>query len=193
MPGFTPFRKIPFPLAGETISAADIRAMGAAMDTSLMTSQQLSALAQSRSSLSSTFGSSVVKNTDTYMALNSASGWDTGAHGPGATALWASGNPTRVTAPVTGLYLVGADVSASGWGSVNVTQFLRLILRKQGTTVVGGDQVAARGSQYPSPALKSLVVLTAGQYVEIGCRWGGPDAGPLSCSGDLYVALMAVQ
>ena len=195
MPGLTPYRKIPFPLIGEVISDATIKSMASTMDSVLATSQSLSTLSRHKSSFYGVLGGSVVKNTDTY-TISQVINWDTGASGPGGTPFWAVGNPTRITAPVSGLYLYSCSPSTSFNDPPSATQYTRALMRVNGTTVRGWDQCAGRisgVSAYGTPQLKGMIPLTAGQYIEFGLRWNSAEAGPLSMQADCYVALMAVQ
>lgn len=191
MPGLTPYRKIPYPLAGEVISDATIKSMANTMTSALLTTQQTAVFSQSKSSISGVVGANVAKATDTYPSL--AVNWDTGKSGPGGAAFWSSANPTRLTAPVAGLYVYGADASCSFTAGCSVAQWVKALVRKGGATVVGQDMQACRGGTYPIAAIKGAVFLTAGQYVEFGVRWSGTEAGPLSCTVNVYMALMAVQ
>lgn len=194
MPGLTPYRQIPYPLIGETISDAAILSMASRMDAVLTTARQNSLFARSRSSLAAAWSAvSVAKGTATYPSISLANGWDTGASGPGATAFWASGNPSRITAPTTGFYLIAGEMSVSFSDAISATpQYVRGLIRKQGTTVVGWDQQRAVGSSYPDIVVKNLVQLNAGQYVEVGVQWSGSEAGPLNTFANVYAALMVV-
>lgn len=85
-----------------------------------------------------------------------------------------SANPTRLTAPIAGLYVVTANVS---WDSMSNVGARELALRRNGTDIVARDVVA------PSPApntteqtLTTVASLAAGDFVEVTLRQnsGGP-------------------
>jgi len=192
MPGYTPYRQIPFPLIGDTINDADIKAMAARMDAVLTTSQQNALYARAGSSFAGSWsGTSVAKATATYPNLTV--GWDTGASGPGGAAFWSSGTPSRLVAPTTGLYLVAGEMSVSWNDPISGTpQYVKGLIRRQGTTLVGWDDQRAVGSSYADIVVKSLVYLTAGQYIEVGVQWSGSEAGPLGTFANVYAALMVV-
>lgn len=193
MPGLTPYRQIRYPLVGETVDAAAVQNMATDMNTALTTTNTLMGLSRHRSIVTaSSTGFNPAKGVDAYATL-SAPSIDNGAAGPGAAAYWSGGNPTRLTAPITGLYYVHLSGSVSFVSTITPAEYVRLLVRRGGTTVVASDQIAGRtGGFAPDPNLNNVIMLTAGQYLEFGVRWGGTEAGPLATSLAPQMALMAV-
>lgn len=83
--------------------------------------------------------------------------WDTVDHEVGATTLWDVGNPTRLTAPVAGTYLVIADIAAESDSIGQIT-----ILKN---TAAVHNNTAPR-FWTGSGAASALVRLAAGDYIE---------------------------
>lgn len=80
-----------------------------------------------------------------------------------SAAFWSGGNPTRLTAPATGVYNFGANLGLALVGSGNRTL---IQLRIDGTTVVGGDESdPAAASRFLSASVGQYP-LTSGQFVE---------------------------
>lgn len=84
--------------------------------------------------------------------------------------------PTRLTAPVAGLYLVMAAV---GWGGDNDPVAARgtvrgAILRVNGTDTVVGDQVAV-SQAHTAEQFSGLVSLKQGDYVEVVAFHDSPN------------------
>lgn len=105
---------------------------------------------------------SVKVTRSTAQSLSSAGtivSWDTADHEVGATTLWDVANPTRLTAPVAGTYLVVADIAAESDSTGQIT-----ILRN-GTAVHNGT---APRFWTGSGSTSALVRLSAGDYIE--CR-----------------------
>lgn len=104
---------------------------------------------------------SVRVTRSTQQSLSSAgtiASWDTVDHEVGATTLWDVANPTRLTAPVAGTYLVIADIAAESDSIGQIT-----ILKNGGVAV--HNNTAPRfwtGSGVAS----ALVRLAAGDYIE---------------------------
>lgn len=193
MPGRTPYRGIRYPLWGETVNAVDIQNMATDMNTALTTTLTKAQQSRSRSGVH-TFASSgqtVAKATDTYANL-AVPDWDTGLKGPGAAAYWASGTPSRLTAPVTGLYLFVCG-AAPFIGVTTAPQGVKALVRLNGTTLVVSDSATnTTGVGVPQATAVGIQKLNAGDYLEFGVRWSAPPAGPVNYNLDAALALMAL-
>lgn len=71
-------------------------------------------------------------------------------------------HPTRLTAPATGYYLIGASIL---WDS-NTTGVRILDVRINGTTRIADTSIQATGGS-PAQSIATLYALTSGDYVEI--------------------------
>jgi hypothetical protein len=79
-----------------------------------------------------------------------------------------SGNPTRLTVPISGLYLVSVNIS---WDTVSSVGSRELALNKNGATVVARNVVAPSGvGDTTEQSLTTLVSLSAGDYIEVKLR-----------------------
>lgn len=81
-------------------------------------------------------------------------------------------NTSRLVAPATGVYLVGASVTASGTGAIGVSRVLFTVLRNGSTSVGLTNEhtlpaIASGVTFYPDLATSGLVNLTAGDYLEV--------------------------
>lgn len=85
--------------------------------------------------------------------------WNTVDHEVGATTLWDVANPTRLTAPVAGTYMVVADIAAESDSIGQIT------ILKNGTAVHNGT---APRFWTGSGSTAALVRLAKDEYVE--CR-----------------------
>lgn len=81
--------------------------------------------------------------------------WDTGGLHDGT-------NPTRLTAPIAGLYMVSCWVD---WAS-NTTGLRQVKIRANGTTTIANEHVDAGGTS-PQQTVSVPVKLAAGEYVEL--------------------------
>lgn len=73
-------------------------------------------------------------------------------------------NSGRLTAPITGFYLIGGHVSYAA----NATGFRVTTIRLNGTTDIAADERGNNGGSEPvNVSLSSAYQLTAGQYVEL--------------------------
>jgi hypothetical protein len=72
-------------------------------------------------------------------------------------------NNSRITVPVTGLYIITGYIS---W-DFNATGYRRVQLRLNGTIVIAQTDWAAAGSLLPSQSICTLYLLTANDYVEV--------------------------
>lgn len=75
-------------------------------------------------------------------------------------------NPSRITVPATGYYMVGGSIEITG---LNSGKYLILRLRKNGTTVLDGRsrQYSALNAGTIGIPYSKIVPLTAGDYVEL--------------------------
>ena len=107
----------------------------------------------------------------TGQSINSGSltaiSYDTELHD--TAGMWASGNPTRLVAPVDGFYVVTASLGAL---AAQVTSAFRfgLYLRVSGSRIIaaGGDPYTTSGAD-SIRAVAGGDWLTAGEYVEVLC------------------------
>lgn len=102
-----------------------------------------------------------VSRTSTQQNIGVANSWvaitmDTEKFDPGG--LYAAGSPTRLTAPRSGIYAIGANVSHAA-----VTG--RLGIRKNGTTIVAQSYKWWHSSQEAN--CSGLIWLDAGDYIEL--------------------------
>lgn len=196
MPGLTPYRQIRFPLAGETVDAAAIQNLATDIDTVLTATRTASQYARTRSSASLFNGAvSVAKNTLTTVSWVAANlDWDGGTSGPGAAAYWSAGSPTRLTAPITGLYLVSGYALLNTGGSHSVTNWIRTTVTKNGGADFQRSQRNDRVSTVNGPpnAYTYCWNLAAGDFVTLGVHWNGAPAGPLNVAVRFSIALIAL-
>lgn len=78
-----------------------------------------------------------------------------------------STNNTRLTAPVTGYYLVGGSAEVA---SIADGKYVIVFIRKQGTNANGDGRArifTSTADTYISPHFSRIVALDAGQYVEL--------------------------
>jgi hypothetical protein len=82
-------------------------------------------------------------------------------------------NPSRLTAPIAGLYLVSIDISWEG----NNTNARELAINKNTSTIVARDVVGP--SPFPNTteqSMSTLVELAAGDFVEVVLRQNSGSA-----------------
>ncbi len=79
--------------------------------------------------------------------------------------LWSPGSPTRLTAPISGIYLV----TAGAIRELNSAAIPSLAIRVGGTVDYAAEdpQPLASASRLPIQSISTIVPLTAGEYVEM--------------------------
>lgn len=92
--------------------------------------------------------------------------WDSGG-------LWNAANPKRLTAPVSGEYLISGYVHWLANGSDNHRRDINF--QKNGTTGIGGVKAYQHGTEDTVTSGSIIVYLNAGDYVEMGLY--SPTAG----------------
>ncbi|BBL80216.1 hypothetical protein RxyAA322_20700 [Rubrobacter xylanophilus] len=93
--------------------------------------------------------------------------------------LWVSTNPTRMTAPVSGVYLISAQVSFSS----NNTGWRAITLMKNGAVPIATSQISAAPDVGTFLPISTHVFLWKGEYVEVVVQQNsGPDSS-LTVSG----------
>lgn len=77
--------------------------------------------------------------------------------------IWVSGTPSRLIAPVDGLYLAGGG----GQFAVNATGARMVYLQKSGGTILAMFHGIGNGTWYVGGAVNTPVVMSAGDYIEM--------------------------
>lgn len=193
MPGITPYRQIRYPLAGEVGNAVALQNMATDIDTVLGASFTAAGWAAKRPSASfaaTTFSLAKLTTTAFSLTVN----WDNGGNVPGLinAPFWNAGQPTRVVAPVTGLYMVQGTVNVTNWPAHNALNWVMASVARNG--VAGSARTSKRSDRliYPVAAFQQMWVLNATDYLQLSARWDGAPAGPLNVTGQLSIHLMAL-
>ena len=98
-------------------------------------------------------------NTDSYIE------WDQADIEVGGE-VWSSGNPTRLTIPSSGTYLVGACAAVAPSGS-NTHPWLVLVVNRTTTHTKMVNPVATPDGVYKGISFSQLFQFTAGDYLEL--------------------------
>lgn len=197
---YTPYKNIRVPVTGNVVDAADWQTTATDINTVLTASKTLHDVAVRRSSVSAfNSGQSIVKNTQTVISyavgVGGGIGWDTGLLGPGAAAYWSNANPTRLTAPATGLYLATLYLGVP-FGTLSTTNILQPTIGKNGSFAAPNlvtDKQAGTAVRAPDKVTTCvLYAMTAGDYLEGRVYWNGTPAGPLALSATFQLAQVAL-
>lgn len=204
---YTPFRNYRVPSSPNVTDVAEVAAMAGDIDTDMLALNTMRRAATRRSGATvSVAGSTqnIVKNTNTVVTYASpAAGpvFDNGAGGGvGAAAYWSSGQPTRLTVPAGagGLYMARFWISLNGWSGAG-TNTQRVFMGRNGSFAAPDLWQAnefANNATYNLPqgvAVQSLVLLSAGDYMESRVYWNGTPAGPFQpFAGEFSLQQVAV-
>jgi len=183
----TPYARLRYPWASDTVSAADVESMGADIDQALV---QTAGLASNFSRTASVVvqraaAQSLTKGVLTTISFDSLK-LDNGANSPFANAAWYNAaSPTRLTAPTSCVVLChamgGVNFTAAA-GSSNCVQCTVALNGATGQPNVQGSKYAALSTQTGSQFANcmSMWKLSAGDYLELKLYWTGSPAGPLN-------------
>jgi len=183
----TPYQRIRYPWASDTVSAADLQSMGADVDQALVQtlnmannfSKMATVLVQRVAAQSLTKGTLTTVSFDTVQR-------DGGANSPLANGAWYnSASPTRLTAPAPCVVL------ASGVGGVNFTaaagsgNCVQVTVALNGATAAPNVQgskyaLASTGTGVGATSALTMWKLATGDYLELKMYWTGTPAGPLN-------------
>ena len=184
----TPFQRIRYPWASDTVNVADVQSMASDIDSALV---QTAALGANFSLMSTVMVSrnavqSITKGTLTTITFDT-KGLDNGPDSPLANgAWWSSGtNPSRLTAPSPCLVLATATGGLNLTGGLGSPACIQVTVAVNGATAAPGVQgtkwcplSAATGGQYGSAL--TMWKLNAGDYLELKMYWTGTAAGPFN-------------
>lgn len=184
----TPYQRIRYPWASDTVSAADVQAMASDVDRALV---QTANMASNFSRMASvvvqrTTTQSLTKGTLTAITFDTPAKLDNGTNSPQANGAWfSSATPTRLTAPTACVVL------ASAMGGVNFTSSGGTSTCVQVTVAINGGTAAPNvqgskwwplstqsGNQYG--AVLSMWKMNAGDYLELKMYWTGSQTGPFN-------------
>lgn len=183
----TPYQRIRYPWASDTVSAADVQSMGADVDQALV---QTLNMAGNFSKMASVLvqrvaAQSITKSTLTAISFDTVQR-DSGANSPFANGAWYNAsNPTRLTAPSPCVVL------ASGFGGINFTaaagsgNCVQITVALNGATSAPGVQGSKWGATSTATGTQANSALTmwklaTGDYLELKMYWTGTPAGPLN-------------
>jgi hypothetical protein len=118
---------------------------------------------------------SIANATDAYIDFDSATYNDWGAWNASAT-------QARLTAPVTGRYMVIGNAAFAG----NATGFRRLFIEVNGTTVISSQHSHANVAATPTSInISAVQTLAIGDYVRLGARQTSGGALDVNSGSDL--------
>lgn len=89
-------------------------------------------------------------------------------------------NTGRLTAPITGLYLIGAAVDFAS----NATGYRQLAVRVNGTTFIVADERPAVNGAATQITVETVYRLAAGEYAEVRCLQTSGGNLNVSAAGD---------
>lgn len=192
MPGRTPYRGIRYPLEQELADPVALQNFAVDINSTLAATQLAARYAGHRSSIAcwNNPSTSVAKNTLTTINLVPILGTDNGASGPGASPYWSNANPSRITAPATGLYLAWGLAFAQH-GASSTTNWTLASVAKNGANPQT-SRASQRGNVVPQAAFFFAWPLVAGDFLTMAVQWNGVAAGPLSCDVNISVAMIAL-
>lgn len=180
----TPNLKIRYPWTSDVVNAADVQAMAADIDATLVNTARLSSEFSKFASVTVTRNAaqSVTKATLTAVSFDTVK-LNNGANSPLANlAWWAAGSPTRLTAPV-GCVVLATGTSGFNYGSaLGVNGAIQTIVTLNGAATGQGKKFnpvsTVTGQQYASTL--GLWKLNAGDFLEMKVFWTGTPAGPFN-------------
>lgn len=179
----TPYQRLRYPWASDTVSVADVQSMASDIDAALMVTAKQAADFSRFASVQAkrNAAQSLTKATLTAITFDSVA-HNNGANSPLSNgAWWAAGAPTRLTAPVNCL------VFASALGGINIGSALGANGIVEVTVRLNGGQ--RQGSKWNPPSAVTgqqwtsaltFWKLNAGDFLELTMFWNGTPAGPFN-------------
>jgi hypothetical protein len=179
----TPYARLRYPWASDTVAVADVQSMANDIDSALV-------VASKRASDFSTFGSviarrnaaqSLTKATLTAITFDGVY-LNNGAKSPLANgAWWAAGAPTRLTAPTACVVLASAAGGVNFGSAPGANGGLQVSVRINGGNQQGGkfSPISTVSGQHWTSAM-TMWAMNAGDYLEMTMYWTGTPAGPFN-------------
>lgn len=180
----TPYARLRYPWASDTVSAADVQAMAADIDQALVTTSLMGAdfslfgsvVAQRSAAQSLTKGALTAISFDSILLNN-------GANSPLANgAWWSNANPTRLTAPAPCVVLASGSGGISIGSALGTSGVVQVTIAQNGAATGQGSKWApvstVTGQQWTSAL--SMWRMNTGDYLELKMYWTGTPAGPFN-------------
>jgi len=179
----TPFERIDYPWASDTVSVADVQSMGNDIDAALVGTSKLASDFSLFASVVArrNAAQSLTKATLTAITFDSVT-HNNGANSPLANgAWWAAGAPTRLTAPVACLVFASAAAGVNLGSALGASGVIEVTVRLNGSQRQGSKwnpPSAVTGQQWASAL--TFWKLNAGDFIELMMFWNGTPAGPFN-------------
>lgn len=179
----TPYQRIRYPWASDTVQVGDVQSMANDIDAALVnTAKQANDFSRFASVVARrNAAQSLTKATLTAITFDSVT-HNNGANSPLANApWWVSGSPTRLTAPVDCVVLASAAGGVNLGSALGANGIVEVTVRLNGSQRQGSKwnpTSATTGQQWASAL--TFWKMNAGDYLEMTMYWTGTPAGPFN-------------
>lgn len=195
----TPFQRLRYPWASDTVNVGDVQSMANDIDQALVQTASLGSMFSKMSSVivQRTAAQSIAKTTNTAISFDTLV-LDNGTDSPTTNGAWFNATvPTRLTAPMACVVLASGMFSLQLTSAFGTSGCLQAAIALNGVSSGANLQGAKWGpistdTGYQAVSALSMWKLNAGDYLELKAFWTGTPAGPLSTSANFDVPTLSV-
>lgn len=183
----TPFARIRYPWASDTVNVADVQSMASDVDQALVNTANLAGMFSRMSSVTvqRAAAQSITKSTNTAISFDTVV-LDNGTDSPVANGAWYNAAvPTRLTAPAPCVVLASGLIPLNLTAAFGTTGCIQAAIALNGVSSGPNMQGSKWGptstdTGYQAASALSMWKLSTGDYLELKVFWTGTPAGPLS-------------